>query len=68
MIAAAKSVKKRRADVRSARYARDGRDGTESIGFTLADATEDSGEELVFARLTFGNGESARARGGTRNP
>jgi ankyrin repeat protein/catechol 2,3-dioxygenase-like lactoylglutathione lyase family enzyme len=39
----------------------------QSIGFTLADEYEDSGE-LVFARLMFGNGEFTLGPGGNPGP
>lgn len=39
----------------------------QSIGFTLADEYEDSGD-LVFARLTFGNGEFTLGPGGNPGP
>jgi ankyrin repeat protein len=39
----------------------------QSIGFTLADEYEDSGE-LVFARLTLGNGEFTLGPGGDPGP
>jgi hypothetical protein len=39
----------------------------ESIGFTLHDEYEDSGE-LVFARLTFGSGEFTLGPGGNPGP
>ena len=39
----------------------------QSIGFTLADEYEDSGE-LVFARLIFGNGEFTLGPGGNPGP
>lgn len=39
----------------------------QSIGFTLADEYEDSGE-LVFARLTFGSGEFTLGPGGNPGP
>ena len=39
----------------------------QSLGFTVSDEHEDSGE-LVFARLTFGSGEFALAPGGNPGP
>jgi len=39
----------------------------ESIGFTVDDRFEDDGE-LVFARLSLGNGEFALSPGGTSGP
>jgi hypothetical protein len=39
----------------------------QSIGFTLTDEYEDSGE-LVFARLTFGDGEFTLGPGGNPGP
>jgi len=39
----------------------------ESIGFTVEDRYEDCGE-LLFARLSFGNGEFALGPGGTPGP
>jgi ankyrin repeat protein len=39
----------------------------QSIGFTVSDEYEDSGE-LVFARLTFGNGEFTVGPGGNPGP
>jgi catechol 2,3-dioxygenase-like lactoylglutathione lyase family enzyme len=39
----------------------------ESIGFTVADRYEDGGE-LMFARLSFGNGEFTLSPGGTTGP
>ena len=66
MIAAAKSVKK----ISPMFAVRDMRATVrwyESIGFSLQDEYEDSGE-LVFARLTFGSGEFALGPGGNPGP
>jgi ankyrin repeat protein/catechol 2,3-dioxygenase-like lactoylglutathione lyase family enzyme len=66
MISAAKSVKK----ISPMFAVRDMRATVrwyQSIGFTLADEYEDSGE-LVFARLTFGNGEFTLGPGGNPGP
>ena len=66
MIAAAKSVTKT-APMFSVRDVRATVKWYQSIGFTLADEYEDSGE-LVFARLTFGKGEFTLTPGGNPGP
>ena len=66
MITAAKSVKKI-APMFAERDMRATVRWYESIGFTLDDEYEDSGE-LVFARLTFGNGEFTLGPGGSPGP
>jgi ankyrin repeat protein/catechol 2,3-dioxygenase-like lactoylglutathione lyase family enzyme len=66
MLAAAKSVRK----ISPMFAVRDMRATVrwyQSIGFTLADEYEDSGE-LVFARLIFGNGEFTLGPGGNPGP
>ncbi len=66
MIAAAKSVKKI-SPMFSVRDMRTTVRWYQSIGFTLQDEYEDCGE-LVFARLTFGNGEFTLGPGGNPGP
>jgi ankyrin repeat protein len=66
MISAAKSVK-RISPMFAVRDLRATVRWYQWIGFTLADEYEDSGE-LVFARLTFGNGEFTLVPGGDPGP
>lgn len=66
MIAAAKSVKKI-SPMFAVRDVRTTARWYQSIGFTLEDEYEDSGE-LVFARLTFGSGELTLSPGGNPGP
>jgi ankyrin repeat protein len=66
MIAAAKSVKKI-SPMFAVRDVRATVRWYQSIGFTLLDEYEDSGE-LVFARLAFGNGEFTLGPGGSPGP